>query len=240
MYRPRVKDHKDLEAMLNNVLTGLLLEKRAMKMGLQNEKEIVERVRKERDSVLLALFSEQAVFLQDTVVTEQEIETYYNEHIDDYTILEQAKVLEIQLASEEEAEKVLSQLRMGADFAKLASEKSLRSWAAKKGGDLGWLDKRRYPNVSGAALKMRVGQLGGPIQDGPRYSVIKVLDKKPAQPKSIAEVSPTIKNILFSNKKTDALKVWIETAKAEKGVEIFEDVLQSTVTAVPKETEEES
>ncbi|MFC1682933.1 peptidylprolyl isomerase [Candidatus Zixiibacteriota bacterium] len=237
MYRPRVKDHKDLEDLLKNVLTGLLLEKRAYKMGLQNDKEIVERVRKERDNVLLTLFREQAV-LQDTTVTEQEIETYYNEHIDDYTILEQVKVLEIQLASEEDANKVLSQLRMGADFTKLAQEKSTRSWAAKKGGDLGWLDKRRYPNVSGAALEMRVGELGGPIQDGPRYSVIKVLDKKPAQPKLIADVRPTISNILLTAKKNDALKVWMDNAKAEKGVEIFEDVLQSTVTSVPKETKE--
>jgi len=239
MYRPRVKDHKDLEDLLKNVLTGLLLEKRALKIGLQKEKEIVERVRNERDKILLTLFREQSI-LQDTVVTEPDIEIYYNEHIDEYTILEQVKVQEIQLASEEEANKVLSQLRMGADFAKLAQEKSTRSWAAKKGGELGWLDKRRYPNVSGAALEMRVGQLGGPIQDGPRYSVIKVLDKKPAQPKLIADVRPTIKNILLNARKADALKVWMDNAKAEKGVEIFEDVLQSTVTAVPKETEEES
>jgi parvulin-like peptidyl-prolyl isomerase len=239
MYRPRVADHNDLEMLLKNVLTGLLLEKRALKKGLHKEKEVVDRVRMEGDKILLTLFQEKGV-LQDTIVTDQEIEAYYNDHIDDYTILEQVKVQEIQLDSEDDANKVLSQLRMGADFAKLAKEKSTRSWAAKKGGDLGWLDKRRYPNVSGAALEMRVGQLGGPIQDGPKYSVIKVLDKKPAEPKPFEDVSPTIKDLLLRKKKTDAVSTWLEKAKAEKGVEIFEDVLQSTVTTVPKETEEES
>jgi peptidyl-prolyl cis-trans isomerase C len=233
MYQARVKDMDDLEALVRNILTGQLLEEKARQMGLHNDREVIEKIRNEKENALLQVFKQQGV-PGDTTVTEEEIREYYQAHSDRFSTLRQAHVLEIQLDSEEEAQSVLQQLRAGANFAKLAEEKSTRAWAAKKGGDLGWLDKRRYPNVSSAALEMEVGELGGPIQDGPKYSVIKVLGKKPSELKPLEEVRPSIMATLKMEKEVAATKVWLEEMRQKVGVEIYEKVLLSTMTS-PKE-----
>jgi len=233
MYQPRVKDLDDVDALVKNILTGLLLEKKARQIGLHNDPKVVEKLRLEEDSALLQTFRQKGM-LQDTTVTDGEIIAYYNENVDRFSTFEQAHVLEIQLDSEEEAQEVLRQLRAGADFAKLAEEKSTRAWAAKKGGDLGWLDKRRYPKVSGAALEMEVGELGGPVQDANKYSVIKVLGKKPAEQKPLDEVRASIVGILRRDKEVVATKTWLEDMRQKMGVEIYEKVLLSTMTS-PKE-----
>jgi peptidyl-prolyl cis-trans isomerase C len=234
MYQPRVKDLDDIDALVKNILTGLLLEREARQKGLQNDPEIVEKLRQEKDSALLQTFREKGV-PQDTTLTDGEVIAYYNENKDRFSTLEQVHVLEIQLASEEEANAVLQQLRSGADFAKLAEEKSIRAWAAKKGGDLGWLDRRRYPKVSEAALEMKTGELGGPIQDATKFSVIKVLGKKPAEMKPLDDVRLSIEATLRREKSVAATRAWLEEMRQKVTVETYEKVLHSTLTSPEEE-----
>lgn len=234
MYRPRVQDQDELQNLVKNTLTGVLLEKQARKKGLDRKKVVREKLRADRERLLLQLFGKGGI-PADTTVTDEEIEAYYQDHIDDYTVFEQVKVQEIQSKSEEEAKEILKQLRAGADFAQLAREKSTRSWAAAKGGDMGFMDKRQYPNISAAALKLNVGQLGGPIEDGNKYSVIKVLAKEPSQLKPLETVKKSIIMVLRGKLQNEATKAWLEQMRQKEGVKIFNEVLESTVGTPQKE-----
>jgi len=234
MYRPRIKDLDDLDAMIRNVLTGELLENNARKKGLHNSKEVVNKIRLEKDNALKQLFRQRGM-PSDTTVTEQEMQAYYQDHIAMYTDPEKVRVREIQVDTEQEAKDILKQLRAGADFAKLAQEKSQRSWAAKKGGDLGYVDKRQYPRVSEAAFKLNVGQLGGPIKDGNKYSVIKVLDKKASSPRPLEEIKSNLRAAIMRERREQTSKTWLEEMRQRKNVKIFTEVLESTVAAPEKE-----
>jgi parvulin-like peptidyl-prolyl isomerase len=234
MYRPSVKVEEDLQALIKNIITGQLLEADARKKGLSRKKEVVEKIRIERDRALAQIFNQKGAYV-DTTVTDEGIQAFYQDHIDTYTVPEQTKVLEIQVETEEEALDILKKLKAGADFAKLAQEKSLRTWAAKKGGDLGWLTPTRYPAITSTALQLKVGQLGGPIMDGGKYSVIKVTDKKPSEAKPLEEVRANIVSAVRRERKEVATKQRLEEIRQQKGVEIFTEVLESTVTAPKKE-----
>jgi peptidyl-prolyl cis-trans isomerase C len=234
MYRPRIKDVDDLDAMIRNVLMGELLENDARKKGLHNNKEVVNKIRQEKDKALMQMFSQKGM-PTDTTVTEEDIQTYYQDHIATYTDPEKVRVREIQVDTEKEAQDILKQLRAGSDFAKLAQKKSARSWAAKKGGDLGYLDNRQYPRISEAAFKLNVGQLGGPIKDGNKYSVIKVLDKKPSSPRSLEEIKGNLKASIMRERQEESSKTWLEEMRQRKNVKIFTEVLESTVAAPEKE-----
>lgn len=234
MYRPRIKDVDDLNALIRNVLTGELLENNARKKGLHNSKEVANKIRLEKDMALMQMFRQKGM-PTDTTVTEKDIEAYFQDHIAMYTEPEKVRVREIQLDTEKEAQDILKQLRAGADFAKLAEKKTTRSWAATKGGDLGYLDKRQYPRVSEAAFKLNVGQLGGPIKDGNKYSVIKVLDKKPSSPRRLEEIKGNIRATIMRERQEEASKAWLEEMRQRKKVKIFTDVLESTVAAPEKE-----
>ena len=234
MYRPRIKDIDDLDALIRNVLTGELLENDARKKGLHNKKEVVNKIRQEKDKTLVQMFRQKGM-PTDTTLTEKEIQSYYQDHIAMYTDPEKVRVREIQVDTEKEAKDILKQLRAGADFAKLAAKKTTRSWAAKKGGDLGYLDKRQYPRISEAAFKLKVGQLGGPIKDGNKYSLIKVLDKKASSPKSLEEIRGNLRAAIMRERQEEASKTWLEEMRQHKNVKIFTEVLESTVAAPEKE-----
>jgi peptidyl-prolyl cis-trans isomerase C len=234
MYRPRVKNDQDLQALINNIITGQLLETDARKKGLNRKKEVAEKLRVEKDRALVQIFRQKGVSV-DTMVTAEDIQTYYRDNIDVYTVPEQVKVLEIQVKTEEEAVDILKKLKAGADFARLAEEKSQRAWAAKKGGDLGWLTSMRYPAISNPALQLKVGQLEGPIRDGNNYSVIKVTDKKPSEARPLEEVRNSIVPAIKRERQEVATDQLLEEIRQQKGVEIFTGVLESTVVAPKKE-----
>ncbi len=234
MYRPRVKDSDDLDVLVRNILTGQLLEAEARKRGLLRNKEVADKIRMEKENTLIQTFRQKGVSL-DTTVTEEDIQTYYQDHQDVYTTPEQVKVSEIQVNTEQEARDILKQLRAGANFSKLAGDKSVRSWAAKKGGDLGYLTRRRYPAISEAAFELKVGQLGGPVKDGNKYSIIKVTDKKEATPKALQEVSQTIVPTIRRERQEKATEQWLQDMRQQQKVEIFTDVLESTLVTEKQE-----
>jgi len=233
MYRPQVKNQDDLQALIKNIITGQLLESAARGKGLSRNKEVAEKIHAERDKELIQIFRQKGVSA-DTAVTDKDIQTFYHDHIDIYTVPAQVKVQEIQVNTEQEAEDLLKKLRAGANFAKLAEEKSLRKWAAKKGGDLGYLTTRRFPAISESAFQLKVGQLGGPIKEGSTYSVIKVTDKKSSEARSLEDVRKSIIPSIQRERHEEAIQQRLEELRGQKGTEIFTDVLQSTLVT-PKE-----
>jgi peptidyl-prolyl cis-trans isomerase C len=235
MYRPRIKKLENLEVFVENLLTSILLDDVARKKGLDKKKDVVEKIRSERDRILVKLFLEKGV-PADTTVTEEQIEAYYQEHIDRYTEPEQIRVWDIQLQTREEAEEILKQIRAGANFDKIAREKTLRIWSREKNGDLGYIDVNHYPNIAAAALEMRPGEIGGPIKDNDsdKHSIIKVGDKKPSQAKPLEGLKNGIRNNILRIRKDEAGKLRLDELRQKHGVETFTKVLESTVTT-PKE-----
>jgi parvulin-like peptidyl-prolyl isomerase len=113
----------------------------------------------------------------------------------------------------------------------------MRKWAAKKDGDLGYLDRKHYPNIANAAFDLKIGELGGPVKESKKHSVIKVLGKKPSQAKPLEDLRDNIRVVIERERQTDAVKTWLEEMRQQKGVEIFTDVLESTVVTPKKEAE---
>ncbi len=77
------------------------------------------------------------------------------------------------------AEKLLVDMRNGAEFADVAKEHSSDAGSAEKGGDLGFFspdDQSLSPEVKKAIFALDEGQVSSPIKDGGRYYVFKVTE----------------------------------------------------------------
>ncbi len=75
--------------------------------------------------------------LKDQVkVTDDEIQKYYDEHLDKYSTSEQREVSHILVQGDDEAkaQAILDELNAGADFATLAKEKSEDIGSSEEGG----------------------------------------------------------------------------------------------------------
>ncbi|RMD87545.1 MAG: hypothetical protein D6813_13365 [Calditrichaeota bacterium] len=86
------------------------------------------------------------------------------------------RALQIIVKERAEAEKILQQLRSGADFRKLAREKSIGP-AAAKGGDLGYFNRGDFrPEFESAILKLKPGEISDIIQSEIGYHIFKRIE----------------------------------------------------------------
>jgi peptidyl-prolyl cis-trans isomerase D len=126
-----------------------------------------------------------------------DIERAYNNNIEQYTTPEQVRASHILLKTEgkddaavkAKIEDLLKQARAGADFAELAKKYSEDEGSAKNGGDLDYFQRgRMVAEFDQVAFSMQPGQISDPVKTQYGYHIIKLVDKKPATTKTLAEV----------------------------------------------------
>ena len=135
------------------------------------------------------------------VVPPADVERAYNNGIDQYTTPEQVRASHILLKTEgkddaavkAKAEGLLKQARAGADFADLAKKNSEDDASAKNGGDLDYFGRgRMVPEFDTAVFAMQPGQISDLVKTQYGYHIIKLVDKKNATTRSLAEVRQQI------------------------------------------------
>ena len=93
------------------------------------------------------------------------------------------------------AERLVEQLRRGANFEALARQFS-QSATASVGGDLGWIEEGQLPDELGEALgRMRPGDLAGPIPTFGGFYVLLLRDQRRV---SLGNATVNLKQLLFA------------------------------------------
>src|SRR4051812_47003807 len=132
-----------------------------------------------------------------TVIPPADIEREYNNNSEQYTTPEQVRASHILLKTEgkdeaavkAKAEELLKQARSGADFAELAKKNSEDEASAKNGGDLDYFGRgRMVPEFDQAVFAMQPGTISDLVKTQYGYHIIKLVDKKNATTKPLAEV----------------------------------------------------
>jgi foldase protein PrsA len=115
--------------------------------------------------------------------TEAELTAYFNENKAKYDQDEEVNVSHILLKTEDEAKAVLAELAKGADFAKLAKEKSEDPGSKDNGGEIGFAAKGQLvKEFEDAAFKLKPGEISGIVKTQYGYHIIKGIEHR--MPKS--------------------------------------------------------
>ncbi len=136
----------------------------------------------------------------DIKVSDQEARDYYDQHQDQYRTAERRQVAHILIAQKDdasalkEAEALLSKLKSGADFAKLATQNSTDKLSARKGGELDWFEKGVMdPEFEKAAFALqKSGDLSTVVKSQFGYHIIKLLGIQPETSKSFDQVKADV------------------------------------------------
>jgi parvulin-like peptidyl-prolyl isomerase len=182
----------------------------------------------------MAVRMKNEVILKGVGISDDELKSYYDRHKDRFTVQAKVKIREILLKTEEEAQDVLKQLQGGADFTRLAQEKTIRTSAKGSGGDLGEFTRPRYPELFDAAVKLKKGKMDGPIkiqdrQFGESYAVIKLTSKTEETVQSLEEVKDRLTRMARQEKDNNIYKNWIENNRTRYKIEVFDEVIESTI-----------
>jgi peptidyl-prolyl cis-trans isomerase C len=151
-----------------------------------------------------------------TALTDEALKQTYDEAVKSMSGQEEVRARHILVESEDEAKAILEQLKGGADFAKLAKEKSKDPGAAE-GGDLGYFTKdQMVPEFADVAFKMYPGQLSNPVKTQFGWHVIKVEDKRIKQPPEFEKVKDQIEAYLARKAQSDFIAKLRQSAKVER------------------------
>ena len=126
------------------------------------------------------------------------------------------------LPSQDAANKMLQQLKQGANFATLAKKNSVDSNTNTKGGNLGWLARGQYTNTYAANVSAvvdnwlfdparKAGELSPVLKENGTYHIVQITGIDPSRP---------IDSTTLQSLKTNALTAWLLSQKALPGVNI--------------------
>ena len=158
--------------------------------------------------------------------TEAQLQLYYQLNAQTFRSDPRIVAREIVVATKARADQLLTQLRGGADFAKLAAANSLEN--KERGGAIGPLENGAPRPVAQVALPTEVGAAafvrttGGlteVVSSGGKFYIVKVEKFLPAAPKPFAEAKAAVSDAVSTELKNQALENWVDGLKKNVKVE---------------------
>lgn len=177
--RPELADSVRVVFLLKTaIMPAFLFTAEARSLGLDQDPDLVRRVRDKRDDLLLNALRQRYVD-QHVTATPAEARAFYDSHPKKFTAPLTTEVVEILAASDSLAQRLKSAILAGADPGPLARAHTLRPGADHHDGHLTLspYTKAYYRGIYDLAHALPVGQVGGPVQVQGGYSVFKVLDR---------------------------------------------------------------
>jgi peptidyl-prolyl cis-trans isomerase C len=217
-YQQMPDDQKKVAA-LSQIIDIKLVSKKAEEAGLQNSDDFKKRMAFLQERELHNAYLRQ----QFETLKPEEVKARYDKEVAAMPKEEEIHARHILVKTEDEAKAIIKQLDEGKDFTELAKEKS-EDTSKSDGGDLGYFTKgRMVPEFEEAAFALEKGTYTKtPVKSQFGFHVIKVEDKRDAQPPAFDQVEPQVRQIVMQEK----YSAIIDAAKADQKVEIVDETLR--------------
>ncbi len=215
----------DKSMLLDQMISEKLLIQEAKDMGLEEDKDILEQIKKMTEQILAQALIEREI-LDKIGVNDEEVLDYYEQNKDSFTEKEQVHLYNILLETEEEAQNVLEQLKAGEDFSEIAIEKSSGPSAAQ-GGDLGYVAKGTIiPEIEEVVFALELEELSEVVKTDFGFHILKINEKKPETVKNLEEVKEEILQTLLPDKQKEAFENLLEELKGKAEIKINGKLLE--------------
>ncbi len=198
-----------LDMMINSrvVMLG------AAQAGVPERPEIKRLLSQSEEQIVGQTYLDELLSAQ---VSEAELQALYDKEVKEFRREEEIHARHILVKTEQEAKDLIIQLKAGADFAELASKKSLDE--NTEGGDLGYFTKgMMIPEFGDVVFDMKKGQLSNPIKTPFGWHVVLVEDKRLANPPAFEDVRDEIRRAVMETK----LQAVLSAERAKMNVQVL-------------------
>ena len=186
------------QLLLNQVIENKLVLQHAKAEKIQNHPLYKEALKNFQNKMMVEVWMKKEF---DAVqVSSEELQTYYNDHLQEFKQQEEIKARHIVVKTEQEAQKIIEQLKQNKKdtqkyFIQLAKEHSIGP-SAPKGGDLGWFKKgTMLESFWQEAKSLKSNTFSSkPIQTQYGYHIIYVDGKQQAYTIAFEEIVDVIKD----------------------------------------------
>lgn len=197
-------DFKAISSEQKELLTEALINRQlvlgeAIKANFNNDPDIKARVKALTDSYIAANYL--AAIAEKMNSSEDDMKAYYNKNVVP-NVPKEYKARHILVKTEDEAKAIIKEIEGGADFSKLAKEKSTDTGSASKGGDLGWFTEQdMVASFSKAVAGLKKGGLAkSPVKSQFGWHVIILDAQRSAAAPEFSAVKDEINKVLIKIK----------------------------------------
>jgi len=222
--KPMADTAEGKKELLDTMVVRELILQQARKDGLDKSPEVAAKLEELRKRVVVEAFLKKKVE-ENASVSDEEMKKFYEENKEKFKSGAQVRASHILMKSEDEAQKVLKELKDGGNFEELAKKHSIDS-AAAKGGDLGWFSKgSMVPEFEKVVFGLKEGETSGIVKTQFGYHVIKLTGKRPAGIRTFDEVKEQIKAAILPSKQQEVFQKLKDDIKKDAKISIKENVL---------------
>ena len=202
------------EEIKENLVRMELIAQQAEKDGLAKDPEIAAHIALSRMNILQQAAATK--YLKDRTPTEAELRAEFEAQLA-ATPLVEYHARHILVSGEDVANKVIEQLKGGADFAQLAKRLSSDKASAVKGGDLDWFPPNAMVKpFSDAVALLKNGEFTKtPVRTDYGWHVIQLLGTRDRAPPAFEGVQDQLKQIVMRKKFNAYADELLKTAKVE-------------------------
>lgn len=222
--RQLATDPAALERLVRSELMRKAVLNEAKQKGWDKRPELQPLIERAHDQVVVSSFVGNVARPGDGYPSEDEIKQFYEENKAQLLAPAQFQLGQIFLpaadstdkAKAEESRKKIGELsakmgKAGTDFAKLAKENSAHKESADKGGELGWVsEEQMVPEIRRAVAGMSKGEVSPPVKSAAGWHLIKLLDKKPAATRPLADIRQQLIVAMRNRKSQDMERAYLE------------------------------
>lgn len=225
--RKRVRTDDDVKSMAIGLAAREVVLDRARKLGLATEAHTIESIQQKREAFLLKRWLAVAADSAGrTAWSEDTLRKKFNESRAERAFPPEVNVAEILVRTQREADSLARLVASGKDFAELARKNSIRTWAAKRGGELGFGTEARFGIMGRKFFEGRIGSIVGPEHVDPYFAIFKILERRSGRPKSFEEARPDIEAELTQMKKLKSQQQAVALLRGGAQVSINNTVLE--------------
>ncbi len=176
--------------IVNELINQHLITKQAYKDKLDDQKEIIEILRKNKDQIMAKYWLNN--FLADNT-SEEKIQDFYSKYLENFKTFREFNASHILVKDEDEALQIIEKLNIKSEFSKIAKSYSIGP-SKKNGGNLGWFRSgQMVKEFEEAVLKLKKGKITKkPVKTKFGYHIIMLNDIRDSQPKKINDIKQQI------------------------------------------------
>jgi peptidyl-prolyl cis-trans isomerase C len=180
-----------------------------------------------REQLVLERLFEAEVFPQ-IQVGQDEIERYYTEHQKEFEEPESAHVLQIVVATKDEAIQIRDKLRKNPQGFAEAAKKSSIGPEGRNGGDLGLIGKGAgFPEVFDLCFTLPLNTISDVTPSPYGYHLFKVTERRPAQRRPLDKAAPDIREKLLRDKRARAQAEYVAALRQHAQITLDEKAIAS-------------
>jgi parvulin-like peptidyl-prolyl isomerase len=168
-----------------------------------------------------------ALLTQNVAVRAEEVDSYYGANTAQFSVPATVNLLTIEAGDQKSADEILRELKKpGADFEAVAAKRS-KDFGSARAAPAGWISINKVPaEIQAAVANLKPGQISGPVQTDGGLLIVKLVDRKPARIRELAEVRPAIERSLLRTRQGEAIRSWLATREGNAKVEILVPALR--------------